>query len=479
MTTLHDRPRTAPVAPPDPRPSIAQRYAAQARARNWRADGLEFVGWVSMAVSVALFLADGGAAQFGSISDAFSSVGILAGLTSTNALLLMLLLAARIPVIDATLGQPRATSLHAKLGQWVVIGLVIHTMFLIAGYAMSASATWLAQFLYFWGATADFGWAVLGMVLFLVISFTSVAAARKKLPYEVWHAIHLASYVAVGASIPHMFSMSGLFATNAVARWYWIVLLALTGLALLVFRLGIPLLSTLDSRLTVSRVTQVTPDVINIEVTGRRVADLGARAGQYFHWRFLAPGLWWHQHPFSISAAPSANTLRITVRNLGKGTAALMNVRPGTLVAIEGPYGTFSDAARTTPDVVMIGAGVGIAPIRALLEETAIIPGRAAVVLRASRPEELYLLHEITELCRRRGAALITLVGPRARIDLQGTTRWVPQHQANLSLTQIAPYLAEADVFVCGPDGFTDAVIADLKGHGVPDSRIHEERFVW
>lgn len=474
-----ERAETSPPVPsplasgPHPR-TLADHYAAQGRANARRADLIEVVGWVSMAVAAALYLAYGGAERFGSIAQAFTSIGILTGLVATDAVLIMLVLAARVPFIDRTLGQPRAIALHARMGQWAVIGLGLHAAFLLAGYALSAQVGIIEQFFAFWSVTPDFGWAVLGMVLFLVISVSSIVAARKRLPYEVWHVLHLLSYAAVAASIPHMFSMGGLFAAETPQRWYWIALLCLTGSALLIYRVMLPLVTTFDHQLRVASVTRIAEDAFSIEITGRRLTDLGARAGQYFHWRFLTRDLWWHQHPFSVSAAPNGDRLRITVRVLGKGTARLLGVRPGTRVMVEGPYGTFSDAARTRDAVVLAGAGVGIAPIRALLEETAVIPGRAAVILRASEPGGLYLVDEITRLCRERGVALALLTGPRA-----GDGRWTPAAHPHLRLTDIAPFLTDADVFVCGPDGFTEAVVAEARALGVPSTQIHDERFTW
>ena len=105
--------------------------------------------------------------------------------------------------------------------------------------------------------------------------------------------------------------------------------------------------------------------------------------GQFLQWRFLRRGLWWQAHPYSLSAAPSGRHLRITVKDLGDHSRALARLRPGTRVAIEGPYGAFTAGARRGDRVLLIGAGVGITPIRALLQE---LPRGTdvVVVLRAS-----------------------------------------------------------------------------------------------
>jgi ferredoxin-NADP reductase len=163
------------------------------------------------------------------------------------------------------------------------------------------------------------------------------------------------------------------------------------------------------------------------------------------------------------------------VRNLGKGSAALMAVRPGTKVSLSGPYGLFGHAARTKPGLVLVGSGIGITPLRAILERAEFEPGQATVILRAAMPGTLYLRDEIAELCRQRGATMYELVGHRAR---SGNT-WLPRHQTGLRLATYVPNLRESDVYVCGPNQWADSVLADAKATGLADAQLHRERFDW
>lgn len=466
-------PQRAALAATGSPTGVAEHYQQQTKVRSRWASVLEFAFWVPLALTVAFFLADGGMYEFGTIAAAFTSIGIVTGLLGTAGVCVMLILAARVPLIDKTLGQVKATELHAKYGQWTIIALLQHAAFTTVGYALTDGKNVIAEFLSLWSTGSDFIWAVVGMVAFLAVSVSSVATARKKLPYEAWHVIHLMAYVGTIASIPHMFSMSSILGGNSVQQWYFIALLSLTGILVLVYRMIMPILGTLDHNIRVTRVVRIAPDTINIEMSGRRLNQLGAQGGQYFHWRFLAPGFWWHQHPFSLSAAPTDNTLRITVRALGKGSAALADLRPGTRVGIEGPYGIFSDASRTKEAAVFVGSGVGIAPIRSIIESTAIAPGRAAVILRASSENQVYLLDEIREICARRGITLAVLTGKRQ------PGGWVPASRPHLKLTDIAPYLKDADVFVCGPNDYTELVMAEARTLGVPAEQLHDERFNW
>ncbi len=305
-----------------------------------------------------------------------------------------------------------------------------------------------------------------------------MVVVKRKLPYEVWHVIHLVTYVAVGLSLPHQFSMSGVFAEGTWQRWYWMGLFAAVALALLAFRMILPIVSSLEHRLVVSRVVLVDTDVVSIEMRGRNLDKLEVEAGQFFAWRFLGRGLWWHQHPFSLSAAPTEDTLRITIRALGRGTAKLLSVRPGTKVAIEGPYGIFTDHARSQLGVTLVGVGIGISPIRSLLESTDIVPGLATVILRASTNEQLYLVDEIDALCKAKGARLLALVGPRAD-DLHGEPTWLPEQYRAMRIQDLAPGVAQSDVYVCGPQAVADLIIDDALAAGTPASAIHNERFSW
>lgn len=460
----------APVA--DPR-RLASHFRSVARRRSVRSDLLKVLGWTTVAASIALFLADGGMTRFGSVGEAMTSIGILAGLTATALMCIMLLLAARIPFVDRTIGHDQALALHSKLGKWTIYGLLAHGVFLITGYALTSHINPVTQFVQLWQDSTDFIWAIVAFVMLAVVGVSSMVVARRKYPYEFWYGIHLTTYLAIIASLPHQFSMSGLFAPGTWQRTYWIGMFLATAFALLAFRVFLPIITNLEHGLKVSRVVREGSDAVSIEMTGRNLNRLGAHGGQWMNWRFLGSRTWWHSHPFSLSASPTGRTMRVTVRNLGAGTNDLMRLKPGTRVWAEGPYGMFHDAGRSTGPLVLIGAGIGIAPIRALLEEATFTPGHAAVILRASTPKELYLVDEVQTLCRIKGASLTVLVGHRAG------NSWVPTSHAGKRLRSLVPWVDQADVFICGPNPWMDAVLADARSAGVPDKQIHDERFDW
>jgi ferredoxin-NADP reductase len=220
----------------------------------------------------------------------------------------------------------------------------------------------------------------------------------------------------------------------------------------------------------VARVVEEAPGVVSVEIGGRYLDRLRAQAGQFFSWRFLTRDRWWEAHPFSLSAAPDGRRLRITVKGLGDYTAALRAIPPGTRVIAEGPFGSFTTAARRRPRVALIAGGVGITPIRALLEDMPGEPGDITVVYRALRPEDVILREELDELAGRRGVELHYVVGDHR----EARELLSPEH-----LLELVPDIAARDVYVCGPPAMTEATRASLDRSGVSRRHIFTERFAY
>ncbi|MFT8396360.1 ferric reductase-like transmembrane domain-containing protein [Propionibacterium sp.] len=465
--TVQPRRRESPDITADP-PRLLElgRRSAGHRARR---DVVDVVGVLLIVIPVGIWLAQGGVAGVNDLRSGVHSLGVFCGLVGTALLCEMLLLAARIPYVDHSIGHDRAILRHRQLNVSMITLLICHGIFLVLANATALTGGLVGE-LWMLASVRDTALAVVSIFLFGLVGLSSAAAVRLKLPREVWHGVHLVSYIAVLAAIPHQFTAGQVFAQGP-ARWYWATMLLVSVFCLVCWRMILPVVTSWRQRLVVSRVQHIAPDVTCIEMTGSRLGELDVRAGQFLSFRFLAPGLWTHAHPFSASASVRNHRLRITVRALGRGTRALQQVRNGTPVFIQGPYGVFGERARSQPGLVLVGAGVGIAPIRALLEEAQVLPGRALVVLRASRPQELYLYDEIAQLCRRRHVGLVTVVGHHARGS------WVSVSQPGLRLGNLAPWILHSDVYVCGPEGFMDAVHADARACGLPDEQFHDERF--
>lgn len=447
-------------------------YARRARL----SDLLVTLMWTSGAAAAALFLASGGAAQFGSLSSAVTAVGIITGLVGTNYVLVMMVLAARVPLIDRAVGHDRAIAVHRQLGKPALYLILAHAGLLLIGYGLAEGLNPIDEIGSMW-AIADMPLAFIALGLMVLVVVTSLVAVRRRLSYEAWHVIHLLSYLSVAFAIPHQLSVGGILAEGTAQRIYWIALTTLAFGAVLTHRIIEPVAASLRHRLRVSRVTPVAPGVTAIHLTGRRLRDLGSEGGQFYIWRFWTGRTWWHSHPISLSAMPTDTTARITVRDLGAGSRRISAVPVGTRVTLEGPYGLFSDRARSAPHLAIIAAGIGVTPVRALLENARIAPGEATILLRASDESETYHWEEIRQIAAAKGATLYTMIGPRSTRG----ARWMTAHDVERGVTMrsIFPRLADSDLYVCGPTAWLDLVEADALALGLPQRQLHSERFDW
>jgi ferredoxin-NADP reductase len=233
----------------------------------------------------------------------------------------------------------------------------------------------------------------------------------------------------------------------------------------IVFRVLQPFGRSLRHQLRVASVQEEAPGVFSVVCSGRRLDRLAVSGGQFFQWRFLTKELWWHAHPYSLSALPRPPYIRVTVKGLGDQSRAVAQLKPGTRVAIEGPYGAFTHHARSSDRVVLIGAGVGMTPLRALLED---LPEwvSATVIVRASTPQDVVHRDEIASLVAQRGGRFHELIGSRRDVPFDSHV-----------LRQLVPDVARCDVYVCGPEGFSQRVIGAARRLGVRGDHIHHEAF--
>jgi ferredoxin-NADP reductase len=285
--------------------------------------------------------------------------------------------------------------------------------------------------------------------------------------YETWWSVHLYTYLALFLSFSHQVDTGASFVGHPVARMWWTVIWVGTLATVIVARIGLPVWRSLRHRVRVVAVTPEGPGTVSVLLQGHHLARLPVVGGQFFQWRFLQRGMWWQAHPYSLSAAPAGDRLRITVKDLGDHSRGLAGLKHGTRVAIEGPYGVFTPDARRSDRLVLVGAGVGSAPILAILQDLPLSTD-VIVLLRASTAEELILRHEIAGEVQRRGGRLVELPGPRTHVPLDAQM-----------LRAVVGDLRGREAYVCGPEGFTHAVVDSLTRARVPADRIHFESFAF
>jgi predicted ferric reductase len=441
--------------------------------RSWpvRPSDLGLIVGGNALLIVGMWIRHGGLNDLGSAAALFTAAGQLTALLGTYAAIVQIVLMSRSPWLDQLFGVDRLVFWHRWLGfgaLWLILG---HILFTTTGWALGDGSTFFGET---WSLLTTYPWilaAWVGTGLFVLVAVSSIRAARARVSYETWFFIHLYAYLAIALAFLHEVVVGTDFADDPLAAWYWTALYAVAAALIVVFRVGQPLRLAWRHRLRVAAVTREGPGVVSVYVTGRDLDRLAVRAGQYFLWRFLAGGGWWRAHPFSISAAPNGEYLRFTVKAAGDWTDAIQRLRPGTRVFAEGPYGAFTGARRTQPRVVLIAGGIGISPLRALLEELPAAVGGLTLIYRASSWDDVVFRAELDTLMQLRGASVYYLIGRRSELHAD------PLGPANLA--RLVPDLPAQDVFICGSPGMTEQVRRSLSALGVPRRQVHSERFAY
>jgi predicted ferric reductase len=442
--------------------------------RAWWRDACGLTAWVSMLFVVALWVAGRGLQNLA--IDPLTTLGRLTGLVSADLLLLQVLLMARIPWAERSYGQDELARRHRLVGFGSVTLMLAHVVLVSVGYAVTGHSGLLDEV---WDLVTTYPGMLLataGTAALILVAVTSMRAARRRLRYESWHLLHLYAYLGVGLALPHQLWTGADFTSSPAATVFWWTAFAVAAGALLVWRVAVPVMRNVRHRLVVEHVVHEAPGVVSVYLRGRNLGRLPVAAGQFFVWRFLDGPGFTRGHPFSLSAAPDGIRLRITAKNLGDGSARLARLRPGTRALFEGPYGRLG-AVRAGHKITLIAAGVGITPLRALVEALPYRPGDAVLLYRAGSPADVVFGREIEAIAARRGVRLAYLHGSRPR----GRTSWLPdRYQGDAqALRRLVPDIAEHDVYVCGPETWTAAVVAAATAAGVAGDRIHTESFAW
>ena len=440
-------------------------YKHSAAGTDWAA----LIMGGGLGLTLALQLTTVRKSDFTSFYSTIASVSRLSALVGTYFAIIGIFLVARIPWVEKGVGHDRLVTWHRKLGPYSLFAVGFHVLFITLSFAGQDGVPLYVEL---WRLLTTFDWmwaALAGFVLMIMAGVTSYKKARAKMSYETWWIIHIYTYAAIAASFMHQVLNGQMFIGHPLNRAYWTLLYVLMAFSIIYWRFGVPLVRSTKHSIRVEKVMVEGPGVVSVIMKGRNLHKLSAQGGQFFGWRFLTRGHFLMSHPYSLSAAPTEHFLRITVKDLGDHSRSLAFLKPGTRVFVEGPYGAFTAGRSTRPHVVLIGGGVGITPVRALMDE---FNGgvQMDVIFRASKEEDLVLRNELDYMAFNSGGSIRIhyLVGPRKNHPMDSR-----------SLRRLVPQFADSDIYICGPEPLVSAVRQAAEGVGVPKNRFHDEAFAF
>lgn len=211
---------------------------------------------------------------------------------------------------------------------------------------------------------------------------------------------------------------------------------------------------------------------------------LGARAGQYVRIAVDLDGVRRSRcYSISSSARRADGLIDITVKTVpgGKVSGPLSaGARPGMIVTLsqaEGDY-TLPEAALNgalPTRIVLISGGSGITPnmamLRTLLDER--YAGRIAMLHYTPSYDDAIFGVELERIAEANSNLALRFALTRANPDgADFSGHYQPAH-----LDALADDLADAEIYVCGPQALIDAVRADIAARGL-SANLHVEQFI-
>jgi predicted ferric reductase len=392
------------------------------------------------------------------------SLGRLSGLLAEFFILIQILLVSRFTFVERLFGFDVLNRWHRKLGLALTGAILIHPVLLTLGYSLEHGVPFATQFMDFLLNWHEVLLAIIGLGIIVVVGILSASFFRRRMRYEHWHLAHLLMYVGIVLLLNHQTNFASVSAGWPL--YYWLALNYIVFGVIILYRFINPFVRFARFRFVVDRVVDEGGGVNSIYIRGRNLSRFSWVAGQFVHVYFLQKGLW-QPHPFSLSVAPNGEHLRISAKALGDYTKKLSELEPGTKVIIEGPFGRFSEAAARGEKFLFLAGGIGITPIRAMIESLS-AKGKDFVLLYAARTEKDLVLRE--ELARYGGRQHYILSDVPAPGALSGR---IDEEKIKI----LAPDVRERDVYLCGPPPMMDSLATLLKKLGVPEPQIHFEKF--
>jgi NAD(P)H-flavin reductase len=223
----------------------------------------------------------------------------------------------------------------------------------------------------------------------------------------------------------------------------------------------------------VARITDIRVETPDTRTFSLRFRDpVYERAFRFLPGQFLELSVFGHgEAPFCLASSPTRrDRMEITVRRAGELTGALHELGAGDEVGIRGPCGNgFDLGGAEGRDLVFIGGGIGLPPLRGLignvLDERSRF-GRVTILYGARTPADLVYKNELQEWGRRSDVELHVTVDRSA----EGWTGNVGMVPTLFDRAQLSPSTSLA--YVCGPPVMIKFVVQDLVMRGFPEESI-------
>jgi len=399
------------------------------------------------------------------------------GLVALAGMAVQFVTSGRFEAVSGKLGIDKIMSFHKIAAWWLLLGVLAHPLlYVVPTWTADPDLAWMRLEFYLSDPAYRSGVVALGAMLLLVIS--SALRERLPLPYEAWRATHVVlALVSVGGGLHHALAVGRFSIDGPVAMFWW--LLGAGVVAVMVTLYGWRWWHLHRHPWRLAAVEKRADRMWELDIQPQPgTPPMPYHAGQFVWMTDRGRRFPLMDHPFSIADSPERPGLSLLIKEAGDYTNQIGALPEGCTIGIDGPYGEFTLEAHDPAAVLLIGGGVGIAPILGILRDMAARGDRRPVrlVYAAGHPENLANLEEIRQIAA--SGAL--------NLKLWLLTEYPPtapdMHQGILSPERLREVLQGLDpkttkAMMCGPGPMVVAVSDALLDLGMPMANVVYERF--
>ena len=404
------------------------------------------------------FLAPPSLPRFSSLLAIASSFGQLTALVGMALFSISLILSGRFIFLDKYFkGLNNVYAKHSLIGQWAFILFLIHPLLLIFKCAGGS----LAGAVYFFSLSSDLpknlGIMSLGLMVLLIVLTLYL---RPK--YNLWKITHKFFGLAFFLGSLHALLIPSDISRYAPLKFYMFSL-AFLGVTVFVYR-------TILGKYLVKKYSYIIESVVLLndkvwEISLKpQTKKLKFRAGQFIFISFIDPSISKESHPFTISSRPEDDLLKITVKGLGDYTNKMVNLKPGSIAKVEGPFGSFSHQNAVYKNQIWIAGGIGITPFLSMAQS-----------LQKDDDYSIDLFYCLKNDSESIYLDFLRSLNPKLKVHLFCYDK--SGYLNADTINNVSGALAEKDIFICAPMSMIESLKQQIVGLGVDKKLIHSEEF--
>jgi ferredoxin-NADP reductase len=403
------------------------------------------------------------------------AIGRVAALVAVYLVLTQVIIASGAEWVEQEFGFPRLKQLSNQLIAPFLLLLILHIVLITYGYSggIINPLTQLEELILNFSGV---GLAAVAAVIFLAVGLVALYPQRLKVSQEVQTALSVCFYAAILLAFAHQVALGADFNLGSASLafsiyWYLLYLFAATNL--LYYRVGQPLWHLREHKFKVKKVVSEAGGAFSIYITGDHLGWFDVLPGQFAYFRFLDNQRWWRSIELCVSAMDvddlGGQYLRVTVKPTDEFSTHLRKLAPSTQVSIDGPYGVFTTDNSSRGKYLFIASGMGIAPVRYLLDELADKGTDIVLVHESKSTKEAVFASEIEKLERKfKNLKVVDLYASEAANSSQYgliDKAFILKNAADLQ---------EREAFVSGPADRVKQIAKTLSLMGFAKDNLHE-----